>query len=775
MQVSLHWLRDYVRIKRPVHEITERLMNTLCEVEEIRSVESLTDVLVGELLDVARHPNADTLWLTKVKVGAKTYRIVCGADNVGIGDKVPVALPGTTLPSGVLIEARMIRGQRSEGMLCSPRELGVGEDRTGIWLLPADSVTGQPLPKALGSKQDTFDLDIPANRPDCLGHLGVAREVAATFGLRLQEPHLQTSGRFQLGLYKVKLRDPHCTRYTFAALSGLQNTESPAWLKERLNAVGQRPINAIVDIANFVMLELGQPLHAIDATKVHGQTIVVRRAKVGEMLTTLDGKRRKPTSDTLLIADSKRSLGLAGIMGAADVEVTKQTSEVLLESAHFEAATIRRASRAIGLHTEASARFEKGITERLTLLAMRRTVDLLLEICGGELEQLTDVYPKPAKPAKLTLDVEAMGDFLGLRLPGTKVRAILKSLSFGVSGSKGRLTVTAPEWRSDIRQPVDLYEEVVRLHGYDKVPSTLPVAQLDVPRTPPLHELKQSLRTTLVGSGLVEVVTHTLLGESLLNLGRYRTDGLVEMANPLSEDHRYLRRTMEPRHLEAVAANLRFRDELRFFELGTVFQPGQSRATLPRENVKLLVTIASSKQLDCLDELRGLLELFRQRYHLTSRGFSFEAKTNGPYEANRFWRVIMDGTEVGRLAQYAYPKTWKATSVAFLTLPLAEFATVLPRQWHLTSPPTYPPVGRDLSVYVSPELSYAKLRDVITRSGQPILRALRDPSEFVRDGRRSLTVHLEFGSDRTLTDVEVNKAMQRIEQAVTRRGAEVRS
>ena len=773
MLVSLDWLRDYVDAGADAHKIADRLTMTVHEVEEIRSSKPLAAIKVGEVLEIKPHPGADRLWLTRTKVGDKEHRIVCGADNISVGDKVPVALPGVNLPNGLRIERRTIRGERSDGMLCSPRELGAGDDHSGIWLLPPELRSGRSLNAALGSSYDAFELDVLANRPDLMGHLGVAREVAAAFGKPLKEPKLKTPTRPRGGGYRVQITRPGCTRFSLSAISGLANGESPAWLRKRLEAVGVRPISAVVDITNFVMLEYGQPLHAYDAGKLSGRTLSARLAKPAESVRALDGQRYVCDTKTLVIADSSGPIGLAGIMGGSSTEVGGDTTEIVLEAAHFDQPTIRRTARRLGLRTEASARFERGISEAATWPAIRRATDLILEICGGSLTQLADTFPKPLKPAKVRLDAAALSDFLGETVTRAEAAAALKRLGFSV-GAGTKPVVTAPEHRVDIAAPVDLYEEVIRLRGFDSGPADLPVARLEVPVVPPVRKLGEHVSELLVGAGLTEIVTHSLAGEDLLNkAGDPDFPSMVRMANPLSADHAYLRDALVPRHLESVEANLRWRSTLKLFEIGRVFNQDAKPPRLPNERVHLLITLATKGTNDRFSEARGVAELLAERLQLPEVEYS--AVPAVPHRKGASFAVSAGGQYLGYLAEYAHPARFKAGRIYLIEWSLNHLLSVLPAERGVRPLPRFPAVGRDLSVYAARNAEYGQLREVIRNAGKPLLAEVKNPREFDHHSRRSLAVALEFRSDtRTLTDAEVSQAMKKITAAVTKAGFEVR-
>lgn len=771
MRVSIDWLKDYVTVSADAHEVAERLTMSLNEVDEVQTLKGLASIVVGEIVEITPHPDADSMVLTKVRVGKKQVAIVCGATNISAGDKVPVALPGVTLPSGLTIAKRQIRGVASEGMLCSAKELAFGDDHSGIWLLPAGAEVGKRLPKALRDTHDTFELEVLANRPDCMGHVGIAREVAAAFRVKLHEPKLKTPGRSKPGAYTVKLaRDSGCSRYALAHLTGLTNRPSPDWLQHRLSRVGIRPISAVVDVTNFVMLEYAQPLHAVDADSLRTKTITVRGATPRETLTTLDGKQRQLPAGITVITEAKQLIGIGGIMGGASTEVSKNTANIVLESAHFDPATIRRSSRALGLRTDASARFERGIAESLTAVALRRAVDLLLKICGGKLEQFSDTYPQPLTPAKVTFDHSAMNDFLGTDIAVPEARSLLRRYGFAVSQGKP-LKVTVPTWRTDVALPVDLYEEVARGYGYENIPTTLPASVAAVPTTPPLHGLVGRLRDQLVALGLTEIQTHSLVGLPLLEKAGHDGSSLVELANPLSEDHRFMRDGMPPRHFQAIQDNLRWRDSVEFFEIGKVFRPQGKR--LPKESMRLTITVGTVSKADRLADLRGILEQLTLALQLPR--LSFVSAPSEAYIPGRSFAISASGKRFGYLAEFSRAVRFKAGRIFVLEISLDDLALLIREDRTIRQPSPYPAVTRDLSLLMPPGKTYAKLSELIGLNGGPLLHAQRLLEEYRDDQRRSLTIRLEYShTGRTLTDQEVHQAVKELTSAVSRAGYTLR-
>ncbi|HEX6656341.1 MAG TPA: phenylalanine--tRNA ligase subunit beta, partial [Candidatus Limnocylindria bacterium] len=581
MLVPLSWLRDYVDVDLSPQELAEQLTLRGMEVQDISvSGADWTDVVVGRLLTVERHPNADKLWLTTVDIGADgddPLQIVCGADNISPGDLVPVALVGAVLPGDRRIERSKIRGVESQGMLCSAIELGLGDDAEGIHLLGGadDSLPlGAPLGPIVG--EVVLDVDVKPNRGDALSMVGLAREVAAITGgaLRLpdasvqEDPDLRTADHVS-----VDIQDAACPRFTARWFEGVQNGVSPPWMQQRLLAAGMRPISAVVDVTNYVMHELGQPMHAYDADTVPDGRIVVRRGRSGEVLETIDHETRRLDERMLLIADAERPIGLAGIMGGAGTEVTERTQRVILESAIFHGPTIRNTARRLALRSEASMRHEKGIGHELPRLAADRAARLIAEITGARVANgIVDNDPEPKAPRVVTLDVARAERLLGIALDEEAVRDLLTPLGFEVrSGSP--LEIVVPSHRLDVVAPEDVAEEIARAHGYQNIEGKLPAPALPAFRPDP-SEPRQRVRRILAGLGLDEVITHALIGSDDLDRSGY--DGadpeLIRLANPLSEQHSIMRPVMYPSLLGALAENVRQRrNDPWLFEVGKTY------------------------------------------------------------------------------------------------------------------------------------------------------------------------------------------------------------
>lgn len=599
MKVPLSWLKDYVGITVPPDELAHRLTMAGTEVEKIERTASWDNVVVGHVRSVRPHPNADRLRLVTVFNGESEVEVVCGAPNVADGQTIAYAGIGAVLADPYSdepgathrLKKSKIRGVESNGMVCSEKELGLSGEHEGILVLDTDAAPGTPLGDVLGDV--VLNAELTPNRPDCLGIVGIAREVAVLTGQELRLPPVEyaESSVPTASLATVRIDDPDlCPRYTATVISGIKIGPSPEWLAERLRAIGERPINNIVDVTNYVMFELGQPLHAFDYDRVAGHTVIVRRAAAGEMLVTLDGKDRKLDGEMLLIADPEKGIGLAGVMGGANSEIDGSTKTVFLESATFIGPNNRRTSSALGLRSQATLRFEKGLRSGLAEVALRRATRLILELAGGEAASgIIDEHPgRDAEQQSVSLTREKLARVLGTEVPAEKVDATLSSLGFDVSETAAGWEARIPYWRSDVTIPEDLIEEVARIIGYDEVPVTPPAGR--VPTWQPRPEITTRNRAVdaLVRAGMQEIISYAATSEA--KEGRVPLGGgaleHVRMLNPVSADHAVMRRTLRESVLNAVSRNLRsWRGPVALFETGHVF--GSVGEGLPRERAMI--------------------------------------------------------------------------------------------------------------------------------------------------------------------------------------------
>ncbi|MDH4367984.1 MAG: phenylalanine--tRNA ligase subunit beta, partial [Dehalococcoidia bacterium] len=592
MKVSLKWLRDYVDIKLTSRELAEKLTMAGLEVRGIETVGGTWDnVVIGEVVALNPHPNADRLKLATVDLGTEQVTTVCGAPNISLGQRVTFARVGACLMDphtgeAAVLKPAKIRGIVSEGMVCSEKELGISESHEGILILPPEAPVGAPLSAYMGDV--VLDLDITPNRPDCLSVIGIAREIAALTGeaIHLPEVHYEEKEKSIDSFASVDIVSPDlCPRYCASLVTGIRIAPSPVWLQQRLNSCGMRPINNVVDVTNYVMLEYGQPLHAFDYDKLRGRQIIVRRSGKGETITTLDGSKRTLGADILVIADKEGAVAVAGIMGGLDSEVTGRTGTLLLESANFNQAAIRRGCSHLQFQSEASIRFDKGLSRELPLVPLKRATQLLLALAGGKAAKgVIDVYPGKSKPELISLTTRQVKRLSGLKVNIDEILNVLKDLGFECreGDSESLILVSAPYWRSDIRCSADLVEEVARIIGYDKVPVTrlsspLPPQKSKLSLEARRGELKDKLRNILTGFGFQEILTYSLMSlETLRKVSpqlELRTPPL-KVANPMTREQEYLRTSLRAGLLATLAHSQKFEQGgIRLFEIGKVFLP----------------------------------------------------------------------------------------------------------------------------------------------------------------------------------------------------------
>ncbi|MGC9023339.1 MAG: phenylalanine--tRNA ligase subunit beta [Chloroflexia bacterium] len=821
MKVPLKWLQEYVSLDDlPVDVLAHRLTLAGLEVAGIERIGQEWDrerVLVGEVVEVRRHPNADRLTVVDVAFGAgPPLSVVCGAPNIrpGMrGQKVALARAGARLYDGhsreprlITLKADKIRGVRSEGMICSEKELGLSEDHTGVVILPEDAPVGLPLADYLG--EVILDIDLTPNLGRCYSMIGIAREVAALFGreLRRPSPNPQEAGPPIAGQVTVEILDPDlCPRYSAALVRDVQMGPSPAWMQQRLLRAGMRPINVVVDITNYVMLEFGQPLHAFDYDKLrprpgqpHPPAIIVRRARPGERLTTLDGVERALDPDALLICDGQGPVALAGVMGGRESEVTETTRHILLESAHFDPICIRRTSQALHLSSEASIRFERSVDPEGTVWALRRACALLEELAGAVTALgVVDVYPRPYPPRTIVLPAGEVRRILGISLSAEEVAALLRPLGFACTVEGEAVRVEVPSFRMDVSLPADLLEEVARMYGYDRIPATLLRDILPPQRGNPLLELQEHIRDILVGCGLDEVITYSLTNlrsVSRLAPGMPEIDGsrYLRLANPLSPEREYLRQTLMAGLLEALALNLRSYERVALFEIGRIYLPREGEE-LPDEPPMLGLALAGRREerswlssdageLDFFD-LKGVVEVLLDRLGIV--GARFEPSEHPSFHPGRQAALWLGEELAGRFGE-VHPQVCAQFELPAHRVGLAEFHLrpfLSHAGWRPYEPLSrFPAVIQDIAVVVDEGVPAVRVAEVIRRSGGPLLRdiALFDVyrGSPLPEGKRSLAYRLTFQAmDRVLVEEEVNRLREkRIVPALERElGATIRA
>jgi len=782
MKAPFSWLREYVSVSLGAREVAERLTMAGIEANVTEATgKSWDKITVGQIVALEPHPNADRLQLATIDFGQGQSKVVCGATNVRVGDKVAFAKVGAELIDGhsgkpVQLKPAKIRGVTSEGMACSEKELGISESHEGVLVLPADAPLGVPLADYLGDA--VFDLEVTPNRPDCLSVLGIAREVAA---LTKQEVRLPSSSYDEAGPeiekhVAVEIADPDlCRRYCASLIEGVKIGPSPTWMQQRLAACGMRPINNIVDITNYVMLEYGQPLHAFDFRRIGGAKIIVRRARAGEKLTSLDGVERALNPEMLVIADQAIPVAIAGVMGGADSEVTGVTTSVLLESANFSQVSIRRTSSGLKLRSEASMRFERGISPELTVPAIRRATQLMLQIAGGTAARgIADAYPGKKEAKIIRLRTASVRQLLGLEVSQEQIINILTSLGFQcVQANSENAAVTVPYWRTDVNEPADLSEEVARIMGYAAIPTTMLSSELPKQQVDTGLAFREQLRDLMVAAGFQEVITYSLTSQEKLAKAA-SAENAIRVANPLSAELEYLRTSLRPGLLSVLAANQKYEEGgIRLFEIGRVFW-GKGN-DLPDEREVLggvisgprgaLSWLGEKGQSDFFDA-KGTVESVLSRLGIVA---DYEASSEEKLHPGRVARVVVGQTAVGIIGEL-HPKV--AESFDLLPQPVALFELDIERLltsmsekrgYHPLS--RFPRSVRDIAVLVEVQVPAKKMLEIVRGVSLVSQVSLFDlySGKQVPAGKKSVAFRIAYQSDScTLTEEELETAENEI-------------
>tara|TARA_B100001105_G_scaffold255417_1_gene254750 strand:- start:2445 stop:4841 length:2397 start_codon:yes stop_codon:yes gene_type:complete len=609
MKLPLNWLKEYVTYNISPEEIAENLTIIGLEVESISEIGMIAGVIVGEIQKISKHPNADTLKIVIVFDGTNKYKIICGAPNICVGQKIFFATPGTKLPDEnspekfYLIKESKIRGELSQGMICSEKELGLGENHDGIMVLPKDFKLGDPISKYYG--EIVMELDITPNRVDCLSITGIARDLSARIDKEFKFKYTNNHPNSKQYKNNIQILDENiCSRYTGVIIDNISIAESPDWLKRRLISIGERPINNLVDITNYVMFEIGQPLHAFDLDKINEEKIYVRNSKKGEEIKTLDGNKRILDSHSIVIADNKSAIGLAGIMGGKNSEIDIKTNSIFLESANFNPSIIRNTSKLLSLQTGASIRFERNLNPELTIYGLSRALDLILEICGGKTRSgILDNYNNKVIRKTIILDKKRLCKILGLEIDNEIISKTLNSLNFSYDFDKLKdiWKVETPFWRSDITLPEDLYEEIARIVGYDSIP--LKFISGEIPKWEPnkLFEYKNTLTDLLVGSGMYETISYSAISEEMLGIlpDYVNNRKNISITNPISNEHAYLRKSLIPSIIMTASRNTNnWKKPIRIFETGNVFFQSDQKIQEQSYSAGLLTGVSENSHWD---------------------------------------------------------------------------------------------------------------------------------------------------------------------------------
>ncbi len=803
MRVSYDWLKDYINPGISAEKLAELL--TLSGVEA-GSVEvfgcELPQVVVGEVVAMEPHPGRSNLTLVDTNIGNQTLKIVCGAKNMQVGDKVPTAKPGAILPGNRIIEETDIHGVASPGMICSAQELGLelGSEEE-ILILDQSSKIGQPVDQLLGFGDQIIELELTPDRSDCLSMLGVAYEVAALTGREVKMPPMSVTetGETLSDRIKVAIADSKlCSRYTARAVDNIIIAKSPLWMQLRLLKAGIRPINNVVDITNYVMWEFGQPLHAFDLELLKSNEILVRKAEDDEKIVTLDGMERKLSAEALVITDGKRPVALAGVMGGEDTEINDATKTVLLEAAVFNPTNIRRTARRYNLPSEASQRFEKGVNPEAVTWSQDRAAFLMHELAGGQvLKGIVDQDETPSREKTVEVDVLKINQVLGLELGKDLITDLLSRLGFKIKEKgSGILNINVPLRRSDITIAEDIIEEVARLYGYDKIPVTLPRGELLGNVKSDEEKVHDLVRGILTSCGYYECITYSFINPaSLGSLGFSKDDSRlnpIPVQNPFSEEQAVMRTTLLPGLLKTIQHNYSHRElNQLLFELGAVFEAHSiPLEELPNEKVKLGLAVTGqvpdpnwvnpSRNADFF-EIKGVLEALFSQLQIKDIVFSPEAM---PFShPTRCASIKLKGKTLGYLGELhpdiagAWEIDQPVTVCEIDIQLLAENATLIPRVKAL---PRFPAAKRDLALVVPKNIPADKLEESIRQAGGHLIDQVKlfdlYEGKQIPAGKRSLAYSITFRTDdKTLTESEINQVQEKIEKALSDLGAVLRS
>jgi phenylalanyl-tRNA synthetase beta chain len=809
MKISHSWLKEYIRFSLSPPQLAARLSMLGLEVERYEnSGAKYEKFVVGHVLERSKHPHADRLSVCRVDVGAEVLQIVCGAPNVAAGQKVAVGLPGATVPRDqhdpqgrpFVLQRTAIRGVESQGMICSEYELDLGDDRDGILILDEKAKVGRKLADHLGLNDVQYEVEITANRGDWLSHIGVAREMQVLTGrraalpkIRLKESRITTASQA-----KVHILDPkRCRRYAARVVRGIRVGPSPIWLQNRLSAIGIRSINNVVDITNYVMMETGQPVHAFDYDQLAGRTIRVRCADEGETFVTLDGKQRILRSDILMICDAEKHVAIAGVMGGANSEISAETTNVLIESANFEPSNIRRTSKYLGMSTDASQRFERGVDIEMAPYAADRVAQLLMEIAGGEvLKGVIDFYPRKLKQAIITLRPSRANELLGTRISDQQMVRFLRRLNLRLTKrSKNLLEFEVPTYRLDLEEEIDLIEELARVYGYNNIETetrtTIEFSKPIVTRT--VHD---EIRTYLSGAGFQEILGFSLIPPPKVDFPSIRA---VEVLNPVTSEAAVLRTSLLHSALPVAKHNWAHGErDLRLYEIGTVFSRrngsnGDKDEELESyaEEERLLILLsgrtakpqfnAGSREVDLFD-LKGEIEALLSKFNLDKYRFiSYDSATALIESA---LAVEINGTYAGLLGKLAKSVAERfdiedEVFVSELNLELIEQAHQREKKYRAL--PRFPSVKRDLAFVVDSSISHERIESAIRAAGEGFISELLlfdlYVGEQVGPGKKSLAYALKFQPyEKTMTDAEADALVKKIVRAVEEGcGARLRS
>ncbi len=788
MQASIKWLKEYVQFSDTPEQLAEKMTMAGVAVEHIKYLgEGIDKVITGKVVEMSHHPNAEKLWICKVDVGGTQVTIVTGAQNVNVGDIVPVALVGATLPSGQKIETAELRGIKSEGMLCSTSELDLDpkllapDSRNGIYILAQDTPVGVDIKQVLGLDDVILEFELTANRADCFSMLGLAREVAVLTGGTLTMPllNLEEKGSEKAGaLAKISVEEPElCPRFTARILQDVKVGPSPLWLQNKVQAAGMRPINNVVDVTNFVMHEMGQPMHAYDYNLISKHHIIVRRGYDREPLTTLDGNKRELNSEMLVIADQSQAVGLAGVMGGLATEVTNATTMVLLEAASFNNVSIRRTSRAVGLRSEASGRFERGVDTANIIRALDRAANILesigaCKVCPG----IIDHYSQIALPRQIKFNAQQINSHLGTSIELTTMIDILQQLGFNIERQGDSHLATVPSWRNDVSGIADLSEEIARIYGFNNIPSTTPVGVMAKGEQSEQNALINTVKEVLTSVGFNEIIAYSFMHPQAFEKLNIETEDYLRQAigilNPITDEFPMMRTTLWSGVLDTIVRNIsRKNEDVKIFEIGSVYLPDQLPLTdFPSEKVKLCGALTGKRNelswnqpridVDFYD-IKGTIEAVLEKLGITD--YSIQRDNYFCLHPGKT-AIIKKGQDVLGVFGEVHPKVLDSYDINRKVFGFEMDVSLLLRYALQTvaykSLPRFPAISRDLAVVLPTDVSAGDVTQAINDSAGRLLTDISLFDEYrgeqVPEGFKSLAFSLLFrANDKTLTDEEI--------------------
>ncbi|MFO7890183.1 MAG: phenylalanine--tRNA ligase subunit beta [bacterium] len=786
MKVSLNWLKTYIDYDCSPAQLAEKLTMAGLEVENITSGGTVfKNIIVGDIAKVKNHPNADKLKICTVDIGNKKVSVICGAKNVRDTQRVPVAVTGSILADGTEIKHVKLRGVTSEGMICSERELGISDNHEGIMVLPKSEYrVGEEFIK--NSYHDTiFDIDVTPNRPDCLSHIGVAREIGVIVNNKLKKPtvSLKESKNSALKSIKIHIHDiTACPRYSARVIRNVVIKDSPQWLKNYLKSVGIRSINNVVDITNYVLMETGHPLHAFDYDLIENSEIHVRKASPQEKFTTLDDVERSLDENDLLICDGEKGVALAGVMGGYNSEISRETKNILLESAYFDPYTIRKTSKKFALFTESSQRFERGADPNNTIYAVDRASQLLQELAHGSVEKdVVDIYPQKIECVEIKLRFSRINQLIGQEIPKDIILRILKGLELTIIEQKEKhIKLQIPTFRPDLNRECDLIEEIARHYGYNNIKSNM-YSNIALSYTKDeYYDDIETVRDYFVGQGFFEIISHTLVPKKHIEI--FDNQNVVQLENPLSPETTFLRNSSIPSMLDTIQWNInRSQNNLRFFEIGRKFI--SQKKTLPIEKTDIICALTGFKKRIPLwnneennnvdfYQLKGTIESFFDYFHI--QDYSFTVHKIPFFATNYSYAIEINQKISGHMGKISseIQKKWDFKQAVYLfELDFKNFRQCIDKQLMYSPIPKFPPIIRDLSVIIDKKILSEDIQQYIVNKGGKYLKQAEIfdiyRGEGIPNGKKSITFNLKFLSEkRTLTENEIDPIFDELVRAL---------